>query len=106
MRWTGTARPAASTQPRPRGRTGDTPVPIPTSSATQLFAERGVDVAILHPMTRGMLPDRHLGTAIAGRAQRDDGVALAGGQAYADRYRGTIRVNPEDITGALREIDK
>src|ERR1700760_1111425 len=31
----------------------------------QLFDERGVDVAILHPMTRGIMPDRHLGTAIA-----------------------------------------
>ena len=30
-----------------------------------LFGERGVDVAILHPMTRGIMPDRHLGTAIA-----------------------------------------
>ena len=43
----------------------------------QLFDERGVDVAILHPMTRGIMPDRHLGTAIAAGAQRDDGVALA-----------------------------
>ena len=64
-----------------------------------LFDERGVDVAILHPMTRGIMPDRHLGTAIAAGHNEmmvtrwlDDG-------AYRDRFRGTIRINPDDVTG-------
>ena len=40
-------------------------------------------------------------------AQRDDGVALARRRRRTrDRFRGTIRVNPDDITGALREIAK
>ena len=52
----------------------------PELVGTQLFDERGVDVAILHPMTRGIMPDRHLGTAIASGTQRHDGRALAGGR--------------------------
>src|ERR1700754_3724549 len=37
----------------------------PALVGDELFGKRGVDVAILHPMTRGIMPDRHLGTAIA-----------------------------------------
>ena len=46
-------------------RPASTPARTRESSAEHLFDERGVDVAILHPMTRGIMPDRHLGTAIA-----------------------------------------
>lgn len=72
----------------------------------QLFEARGVDVAVLHPMTRGILPDRHLTTAVLS-AHNDMMVSrwLDSGT-YHDRFRGTLRVNPEDITGALREIDR
>jgi predicted TIM-barrel fold metal-dependent hydrolase len=51
-----------------------------------------------------MLPDRHLNSAVLA-AHNDMLVSrwLDSGR-YAERYRGTIRVNPEDITGALREI--
>ncbi|HKH53263.1 MAG TPA: amidohydrolase, partial [Mycobacterium sp.] len=72
----------------------------------QLFDEGGVDVAILHPMTRGTMPDRHLGTAIAAAHNEMMVTRWLDDNAYADRYRGTIRVNPDDIAGALREIEK
>ena len=105
-RWTGTARRAASTPKAARAQTANTPGRTPRSSASHLFDERGVDVAILHPMTRGIMPDRHLGTAIAAGHNEmmvtrwlDDG-------AYRDRFRGTIRINPDDVTGSLREIAK
>ena len=32
----------------------------PEFAGRQLFEERGIDLAVLHPMTRGLLPDRHL----------------------------------------------
>src|SRR5690349_88834 len=88
------------------GQDGQYPGSDPASVAHELFERRGVDVAILHPMTRGVMPDRHLGTAIASAHNDmmvtrwlDDGT-------YGDRFRGTIRVNPDDITGALRELDR
>ena len=49
----------------PRGPNGQYPGSDPEVVAKHLFTDRGVDIAILHPMTRGIMPDRHLGTAIA-----------------------------------------
>jgi len=71
-----------------------------------LFEKRGVDVAILHPMTRGIMPDRHLGTAIAAAHNQMLVSRWLDDNRYADRFRGTIRINPDDVVGALREIDK
>ncbi len=105
-RWTGTARPAASTHRGPRAPIGNIPGSDPEFVGGQLFDERGVDVAILHPMTRGIMPDRHLGTAIAAAHNEMMVSRWLDDNPYADRYRGTIRVNPDDITGALREVEK
>ena len=71
-RWTGTARPVASMSQIAawrRAQHGSGPAVSGLRSrhwsASSCSIERGVDVAILHPMTRGIMPDRHLGTAIA-----------------------------------------
>ena len=78
----------------------------PALVGEELFTKRGVDVAVLHPMTRGVMPDRHLGTAIASAHNQMLVARWLEDAEYGDRFRGTIRVNPDDITGALREIDK
>jgi predicted TIM-barrel fold metal-dependent hydrolase len=78
----------------------------PELVAKHLFDERGVDVAILHPMTRGIMPDRHLGTALAAAHNEMMVSQWLESAAYGDRFRGTIRVNPDDIPGALREIER
>jgi predicted TIM-barrel fold metal-dependent hydrolase len=57
-------------------------------------------------MTRGTMPDRHLGTAIAAAHNELMVTRWLEDNPYAERFRGTIRVNPDDITGALREIAK
>ncbi|HEY3880560.1 MAG TPA: amidohydrolase family protein [Trebonia sp.] len=82
------------------------PASDPGVTGEVLFGRRGTDIAILHPMTRGVLPDRHLTSAVLA-AHNEMMVSrwLDAGQ-FADRYRGTIRVNPEDISGALRELDR
>ena len=82
------------------------PASDPDVTGARLFDERGVDVAVLHPMTRGVMPDRHLTTAVLA-AHNDMMVSrwLDNGT-YSDRYRGTVRVNPEDVPGALREIER
>ncbi|MFG1924514.1 amidohydrolase family protein [Cryptosporangium sp. NPDC048952] len=61
------------------------------------------DLAILHPMSRGTLPDRHLTSAVL--AAHND-MLVTRWLAADQRYRGTIRVNPEDIPGALREVER
>ena len=57
-------------------------------------------------MTRGIMPDRHLGTAIAAAHNEMMVSRWLEHEAIGERFRGTIRVNPDDIAGALREIDK
>jgi uncharacterized protein len=71
-----------------------------------LFEERGVDFAILHAMTRARLPDRHLTSAML--AAHNDMLARRWLEdaRFGDRFRGTIRVNPDDIEGALKEIER
>jgi predicted TIM-barrel fold metal-dependent hydrolase len=91
---------------RSKGADRQYPGSDPALVGKHLFVDGDVDVAILHPMTRGIMPDRHLGTAIAS-AHNDMMVSRWLEDAeYGDRFRGTIRVNPDDVAGALREIDK
>ncbi len=82
------------------------PASDPAVVAQELFDRRGVDIAILHPMTRGVMPDRHLGTAIAAAHNEMLVTRWLDHDEFGERFRGTIRVNPDDIAGALREIDK
>jgi uncharacterized protein len=77
----------------------------PRQVGRHLFEERGVDVAILHPMTRGIMPDRHLGTAILSAHNQMLTERWLEDEEYGERFRGTIRVNPEDVEGALKEIE-
>ena len=78
----------------------------PALTAQHLFIDRGVDIAILHPMTRGIMPDRHLGTAIAAGHNEMMVTRWLDHDEFGEKFRGTIRVNPDDIVGALREIAK
>ncbi|HET7740521.1 MAG TPA: amidohydrolase family protein [Mycobacterium sp.] len=78
----------------------------PALVAEELFSRRGVDIAILHPMTRGIMPDRHLGTAIAAAHNEMMVTRWLEHDEFGDKFRGTIRVNPDDVAGALREIAK
>lgn len=86
---------------------GSHPGSDPDKVGAAVLDHAGFDFAVLHPMSgAAILPDWHLGTAILAAqnqmlAERwlDDG-------SYADRFRGTIRVNPNDIEGAVKEIQK
>ena len=89
-----------------RGPDRQYPGSDPDLVAQHVFEERGVDIAILHPMTRGIMPDRHLGTAIAAAHNEMMVSRWLESPAYGDRFRGTIRVNPDDIAGAVREVGR
>jgi predicted TIM-barrel fold metal-dependent hydrolase len=78
----------------------------PEAVADHLFSARGVDVAVLHPMTRGIMPDRHLGSALHAAHNEMMVSRWLESSQFGDRFRGTIRVNPDDVAGALREIDR
>jgi predicted TIM-barrel fold metal-dependent hydrolase len=73
----------------------------------QLFEEREFDLAILHPMsTGGQLSDWHLATAVLAATNQMLVERWLESGTYANRFRGTIRVNPNDIEGAVREIER
>jgi predicted TIM-barrel fold metal-dependent hydrolase len=78
----------------------------PDFVGNQLFNERGVDVAVLHPMGRGIMPDRHLGSALCAAHNEMMMSRWLEHSQYGERFRGTIRLNPDDIAGALRELAK
>lgn len=71
----------------------------------RLFDEQGFDYAILHPMSAAaILPDWHLGNAILAGYNRMLVERWLDSGTYAEKFRGTIRVNPNDIEGAVKEI--
>jgi predicted TIM-barrel fold metal-dependent hydrolase len=78
----------------------------PRQVGRHLFEERGVELAILHPMTRGIIPDRHLGTAICAAHNEMLTQRWLEDDVYGARFRGTIRVTPDDIEGSLKEIER
>ena len=77
----------------------------PDFTARQLFDERGIDLAVLHPMTRGLMPDRHLGTALAAAHNEMLARRWLEHDTFGHRFRGTIRVVPDDIEGALKQVE-
>ncbi|MDT5277637.1 MAG: uncharacterized protein QOG95_4569, partial [Mycobacterium sp.] len=62
MDWYGA--PGGEYAPNTEGPDRQYPGSDPQLVGHELFSKRGVDVAILHPMGRGIMPDRHLGTAL------------------------------------------
>lgn len=87
-------------QPSPDAHAGSDPEFV----GKVLFDEKGFDLAILHPMTVGVLPDWHLESAIHEATNRMLVERWLDSGTYADRFLGTIRVNPNDIDSAVREI--
>jgi predicted TIM-barrel fold metal-dependent hydrolase len=104
MDWYGA--PGGEYAPGTAGPDGQYPGSAPEIVARHLFEQRGVDVAVLHPMSRGIMPDRHLGSALAAAHNEMLVSRWLEHPEFGDRFRGTIRINPDDIPGALREIDK
>jgi uncharacterized protein len=80
------------------------PASDPEIVSRHIFDEHGAAVAILNPLTRGNLPDYLLNSAVC-RATNEWLAErwLDEGNSHG-RFRGTIRVNPEDVDGAVAEI--
>lgn len=75
----------------------------PATTAQHLFVDAGIDVAILNPLTRGNIADYLLNSRIC--AAINDWLLDRWLDAdTTGRFRGTIRVNPEDPKGAVEEI--
>jgi predicted TIM-barrel fold metal-dependent hydrolase len=84
----------------------DLPASDPKLVSRRLFDEQGLDAAVLLPIGRGMNPDRRLVSAVC--AAINDWQAerwLAEGNPHG-RFRGSVRVNPADADGAIREIER
>ena len=93
--------------PGTSGADGAHPGSDPAAVGRAVVEERGFDVAVLHPMTAAsILPDWHLATAILAATNEMLVERWLDHGPYAAHFRGTIRVNPRDIDGALREIER
>ncbi|GAT11840.1 amidohydrolase family protein [Mycolicibacterium novocastrense] len=77
----------------------------PEIVARHLFDEGGVDYAILNPLTRGNIADYLLNSRICA-AVNDWLLDRWLEPDTGGRFRGTIRVNPEDVRGAVAEIER
>ena len=104
MDWYGA--PGGEYAPNTKGPDRQYPGSDPEFVANELFSKRGVDVAVLHPMGRGIMPDRHLGTALHAAHNEMMVSRWLESSEFGEKFRGTIRVNPDDIAGAVREIEK
>ena len=77
----------------------------PDTVRRHLFEDAGVQYAILNPLTRGNIADYLLNSRIC--AATNDWLLDRWLDADpSGRFRGTIRVNPEDPKGAVAEIER
>jgi predicted TIM-barrel fold metal-dependent hydrolase len=69
-----------------------------------LVETRGVDHVVLLPLMRGLLPDEDFASALC--AATNDWLAETWLNDETGRYFGSIRVNPGDPAGAVKEIER
>ena len=72
----------------------------------QLLDEAGVDIAILLPLTRGLLPDLDLSAAICAATNEWLATTWLGTHNEHGRFRGSIRIDPRDPAQAVKEIER
>jgi len=77
----------------------------PDTVARHLFTDAGVDFAILNPLARGNIADYLLNSRICA-AVNDWLLDRWLEPDSTGRFLGTIRVNPEDVKGAVAEIER
>src|ERR1700753_2581538 len=104
MDWYGA--PGGEYAPNTEGPDRQYPGSDPEIVDNELFSKRGVDVAVLHPMGRGIMPDRHLGSALHAAHNEMMVTRWLDSGEFGSRFRGTIRINPDDIPGAPRGIEE
>src|SRR5258708_19557458 len=80
---------------------GGYPSSDPSLVSEHLFGEQGVDIAILHPMTRGNLPDRHLTNAVLSAHNKMLVERWLEKWNSHKRFRRTIRVYPDVQKAAI-----
>jgi predicted TIM-barrel fold metal-dependent hydrolase len=88
------------------GPNGEHPGSDPERVGRVVLEENGFDIAVLNPMSAAsILPDWHLGSAIISATNQIMVERFLESGPYAERFRGTLRVNPRDVDGAIREIE-
>jgi len=84
---------------------GALPGSDPELLSRHLFAERGFEQAVLLPLTRGLIPDPALGSAVCRGTNEWLAQTWLGEWNTEKRFKGTIRVNPMDPQAAVAEIE-
>ena len=85
---------------------GGLPGSDPELVGRRLFTEMGVDCAVLLPLTRGLLADQDLASAICAATNEWMIETWLGKANFHGRFYGSIRVNPGDPEQARREIER
>jgi predicted TIM-barrel fold metal-dependent hydrolase len=85
-------------------KAGDFPGSDPALAGSFLFDRFGIELAILVPLTRSLVPNPRHGTEIA--AATNEWLAAKWLGEPHGRFRGSIRVCPTDPRGAVAEIEK
>ncbi len=85
---------------------GALPGSDPAIVSRSLFDEAGIDCAVLLPLTRGLLPDTDIATAICTATNDWMADTWLGRHNSHSRFRGSIRINPGDPEQAVREIER
>lgn len=84
---------------------GQLPGSDPSLLAKRVLDELGADYAVLLPLTRGLLPDSDLASAICTATNTWLADIWLSSAASNGRFKGSIRINPADPARAVREID-
>jgi predicted TIM-barrel fold metal-dependent hydrolase len=82
------------------------PASVPERVEEHLFRAGGVATAILHPYTYGLLPDEDLLAALCSATNQWLAETWLSRPEAGRRYRGTIRVAPNNVPAAVKEIEK
>jgi predicted TIM-barrel fold metal-dependent hydrolase len=77
----------------------------PARMDEMLFERNGADRAVLLPLTRGLLPDIDLGSAVCTGTNRWLADTWLDSYNRRGRYAGVIRVNPQHPEAAVQEIE-
>lgn len=74
------------------------------SMVEDVLERPGIECAVLHPLSRGVLPDWLLASGVCSATNTWLAEKYLEAPEAADRFRGTINVNPQDPEGAVKEI--
>jgi predicted TIM-barrel fold metal-dependent hydrolase len=93
--------------PKARSHADDgLPASDPSSVIERFLDPSAIDVAVLLPLTFGLVPEVRFDTALTKATNNWLAEHWLDPDANRGRFKGTIRVNPRDVRGAIEQIER